>query len=56
MTINNKMYQSFIESTIRNEGTKVADTANKLALAQQRITVKQYLEAAKRIVKAEYGA
>ena len=46
------MYLNFIEETVTNEGIKVADTANKLALEMKRITTEQYSKAASIIVKA----
>ena len=50
MTTN--LYLEFITNTISTEGWKVADTANKLALASKRITQAQYSEAARLIAKA----
>jgi hypothetical protein len=50
--ITNEMYIDFIKKTIRTEGYKVADTANKLALEMKKITINQYSQAAKIIVDA----
>ena len=50
-----KMYLDFIKSTIASEGYKVADHANKIALAQGRISTAQYSEAARLIVAAFLG-
>lgn len=47
-----KLYIGFIENTIKTEGYKVADKANKLALESNQITVEQYSKAARLIVKA----
>ena len=48
----NKMYQEFIENTIKTEGWAVADRANKIALETKKITQSQYREAAGKIAKA----
>lgn len=53
--ITDEMYIEFIKNTIKTDGYKVADTANKLALEQKAITVKQYSEAARLIVEALLG-
>lgn len=50
--ITNEMYIEFIKNTIKSEGWKVADTANKLALESEKITLDQYRAAAQLIVKA----
>lgn len=55
MIITDEMYIEFIKNTIKTEGYKVADTANKLALEQKAITTKQYSEAAQLIVEALLG-
>lgn len=47
-----EMYLNFIEETVKNEGIKVADIANKKALEMKRITTEQYSAAARIIVKA----
>lgn len=47
-----KLYIDFIKTTIKNEGYKVADIANKIALEQKQITTAQYSEAAWLIAKA----
>lgn len=47
-----KLYLNFIKTTLKNEGIKVADTANKIALESKRITTAQYSAAAQIIVKA----
>lgn len=47
-----ELYINFIKDTIKTDGYKVADTANKLALEMKKITVDQYSEAARHIVKA----
>lgn len=47
-----KLYNDFIKNTIKTEGWKVADKANKLALEAKQITVEQYSKAARLIVKA----
>lgn len=51
--MNTKMYLDFIKGVVTNDGIEVADTANKLALELNAITVKQY-SAAARIIVAEY--
>jgi hypothetical protein len=53
--ITNEMYIEFIKNTIATEGYKVADTANKIALEQKKITTAQYSEAARLIVAAFLG-
>ncbi len=50
-----KMYFDFIRNAIATEGTKVADTANKIALEQGKITQEQYSKAAWMIVEAVLG-
>lgn len=50
--INEKMYMDFINSTLKSDGVKVADKANKMALENGSITVKQYSAAARLIAKA----
>ena len=47
-----KQYLDFIRDTLRNEGIRVADTANKMALDAKMITTDQYLSAARLIVSA----
>ena len=47
-----KLYIDFIKSTLKSDGIKVADTANKIALNSKRITVEQYSAAAQIIAKA----
>lgn len=47
-----KLYIDFIKNTIKAEGYKVADKANKIALESKQITVEQYSKAARLIVKA----
>lgn len=47
-----KQYLDFIRDTLRNEGIRVADTANKLALELKRITFDQYSAAAQMIADA----
>lgn len=51
-TLNHEQYIDFIKKTIKEEGWKIADTANKLALEQKAITTGQYSEAARLIVDA----
>lgn len=46
-----KLYLDFIKKTLATEGIKVADTANKIALEQKKITVEQYSAAASLIVE-----
>lgn len=50
--INTKTYISFIKNTIKTDGYKVADAANKIALRDNAISVETYGEAAKLIAKA----
>ena len=50
--LNREQYIDFIKKTIEEEGWKIADTANKLALGQKAITTEQYSEAARLIVDA----
>jgi hypothetical protein len=50
--LNNEQYIEFIKKTIKEEGWKIADTANKLALEKKKITTNQYSEAAQIIVSA----
>lgn len=50
MTTN--QYIAFIEETIKTEGWKVADKANKLALEMKQISTEQYSKAARLIAKA----
>lgn len=52
MKMSTKLYVDFIKQTIKTEGIKIADTANKLALESKQITVEQYSKAAQLIVKA----
>lgn len=40
--MNTKIYLDFIRDTLKKEGLKVADTANKLALKMNAITLDQY--------------
>lgn len=47
-----KEYITFIKTTLATEGYEVADTANKLALEINAITLDQYREAAQLIVEA----
>ena len=49
--MNTKLYLNFIEDAVKNDGIKVADTANKLALEAKQITTDQYSAAAQIIVK-----
>ncbi len=51
-TLNHEQYIDFIKNTIKEEGWKVADMENKLALEQKAITTEQYSEAARLIVDA----
>ena len=44
-----KQYLDFIRDALKNEGVRVADTANKLALELRRITTDQYSAAARLI-------
>lgn len=50
-----KQYLDFICDTLRNEGIRVADIANKLALDARIITTGLYLSAARLIVAAYLG-
>lgn len=50
--ITDEMYLDFIKNAIKTEGWKVADTANKLALESEKISLAQYRAAAKIIVDA----
>ena len=50
--MNTSLYLSFIKTTLKNEGIKVADTANKMALKAGRITTAQYSAAARIIADA----
>lgn len=50
--MNTEMYLDFIKETLKSEGIKIADTANKIALEAKRITVEQYSAAAQLIVEA----
>jgi hypothetical protein len=50
--ITDEMYLDFIKNAIKTEGWKVADTANKLALESETISLDQYRAAAKIIVDA----
>lgn len=54
--MNTDLYIEFIRNTISDEGWKVADKANKLALAENQITVDQYSLAARLIAKAFLSA
>lgn len=47
-----KTYLNFIKKTLEDEGIKVADTANKLALEAKKITTEQYSAAARILVEA----
>lgn len=47
-----KIYIDFIKKTIKDEGYKVADIANKKALEMKKITIEQYGSAARLIAKA----
>jgi hypothetical protein len=51
-TLNHEQYINFIKKTIKDEGWKIADTANKLALEMKAITTSQYSEAARIVVSA----
>ena len=46
-----KLYLDFIEKTLKSDGIKVADIANKKALEMRKITQEQYIKAAHIIVK-----
>ena len=50
--MNTKLYLDFIKTTVQNEGIQIADTANKLALQMERITLDQYRAAAQILVAA----
>lgn len=50
--LNTAQYLEFIRNAIATEGYKVADTANKLALEMEAITLDQYRAAAKILVEA----
>ena len=50
--LNTNQYIDFIKNTIENEGYKVADTANKIALEMKRISTEQYSAAARLIAEA----
>jgi hypothetical protein len=52
MKIPTKMYLDFIRKAIKTEGITVADTANKLALETQAITLDQYSQATHILVDA----
>ena len=45
-------YLKFIKDTLKTDGIKVADTANKMALESKRITTEQYSAAARILVDA----
>lgn len=47
-----KFYLDFITKTLKTDGIKITDTANKLALKEGRITTDQYSAAARILVKA----
>lgn len=47
-----KMYMDFVRDTIDNDGWRVADAANKLALKAKAITLDQYRAAAMMIAEA----
>ena len=49
--MNTQLYLDFIKETLKTDGIKVADTANKLALEQKKITTEQYSKGARLIVK-----
>lgn len=53
--MNTAQYINFIKTTLKTDGIKVADTANKLALEMKRITTEQYSKAA-RLIAAAYLA
>ncbi len=50
--IDTKQYIDFIDTTLKTDGIKVADAANKIALKEKIITTDQYSAAARLIVKA----
>lgn len=50
--MNSTQYIEFIKNTIKTEGYKVADKANKIALESKQITAEQYSKAAQLVVKA----
>ena len=50
--MNTELYLEFIAKTLKTDGIKVADNANKIALERKEITVEQYSKAARLIVKA----
>ena len=50
--ITTKMYLDFIRKAIKSHGITVADTANKLALETEAITLDQYRLAARVLVDA----
>lgn len=45
-------YIAYIDTIIRQDGWKIADAANKLALKADKITIEQYSAAARLIVHA----
>lgn len=51
MEMDTNIYINFIKKTIADEGIKVADKANKIALELKAITHEQYCKAALEIVK-----
>lgn len=50
--MNTEMYLDFIRGAVIEEGIKVADIANKLALEKGEITIEQYSAAARILVDA----
>ena len=50
--MNTNQYIEFINDTIKTEGWKIADKANKLALEMKQISTEQYSKAARLIAKA----
>ena len=54
--LDTNQYIDFIKTTIENEGYKVADTANKMALEMNRINHEQYSAAARLIANAFLNA
>lgn len=53
--VTHDQYISFIKQAIANEGYKIADTANKLALEIEAITLDMYCAAARIILDAYYA-
>lgn len=52
MKLETNLYLDFIRESVKTEGIKVTDTANKLALEMKAITLDQYLAAAHILVDA----